>query len=295
MKREPEENHLSRNTGFISKTQQDKLGNSTIAIAGVGGVGGRIAVELTRLGVGHLKIADPEVFSISNLNRQEGSYQSTIGKSKADTIAKLCRDINPKIKLDLLEIGINDSNIRDFVSGSDLIIEAIDFKLPQLGIQLARLARDKKIALVMGVEIGFGATVTWFDPVGYAYERYLGLSKDINLEQFNSGNAKVNLWRWLPHIPSYGDLQVLRAVSDGSIEAPAIAPAVDLCASMTATLVLGLLVGFKVQPPAPAVLHIDVKERTSRLIRWPFLHHHATLFKALLLNALRLHDPMDLG
>src|ERR1700751_233290 len=91
------EHRLTRNAGFISPGQQAKLAAATVAIEGLGGVGGRIAVELTRLGVGSLRIADPDTFTVTNLNRQEGSAESTLGKSKAEVIASLCRDINPHI------------------------------------------------------------------------------------------------------------------------------------------------------------------------------------------------------
>lgn len=48
----------ARNIGIFTEAEQDKLRHSTIAIAGVGGVGGLLAERLIRLGVGRLKITD---------------------------------------------------------------------------------------------------------------------------------------------------------------------------------------------------------------------------------------------
>ena len=53
---------FSRNIGFFTESEQEKLRRSTIGIAGMGGVGGLLAERLTRLGIGQLKILDPGDF-----------------------------------------------------------------------------------------------------------------------------------------------------------------------------------------------------------------------------------------
>jgi molybdopterin/thiamine biosynthesis adenylyltransferase len=53
--------------GVDAKQQQisqDKLSNSVVGIAGAGGIGGMLAMQLIRLGVRHIKLADPDVFDI---------------------------------------------------------------------------------------------------------------------------------------------------------------------------------------------------------------------------------------
>lgn len=287
------EERLSRNGGFVSTEQQAKLAASCVCIAGAGGVGGRLAIELARLGVGALRLADPDIFSVTNLNRQEGCFTSTIGKFKAQVIGGMCKDINPKIDIEIFTEGVTEQNIVGFCAPADLIIEATDFTLPQIGVMIARAARQKNIALVMGIELGFGATVTWFEPGGYSYERYLGLPAGVTLSDLKNRRHTVAMARWLPRLPSYGDLKVLKAVSNGTIEAPAIAPAVDLCAGMAATLILGLLTGYPVQPPAPCVFVFDAKEGESRLIRHPRISHNLTLVRLLAKNFLGIHDPMS--
>ena len=53
---------FSRNIGVFSESEQEKLRHSTIAISGVGGVGGLLAERLVRLGIGRIKITDPGNF-----------------------------------------------------------------------------------------------------------------------------------------------------------------------------------------------------------------------------------------
>jgi tRNA A37 threonylcarbamoyladenosine dehydratase len=55
-----------RNVGFLTESEQDAIGRSTVAIAGMGGVGGLLAERLARLGVGQMKITDPGDFEHSN-------------------------------------------------------------------------------------------------------------------------------------------------------------------------------------------------------------------------------------
>lgn len=40
--------------------------------------------RLARLGVLHLRIADPDTFEFSNINRQLGAGLGTVGKNKAE-------------------------------------------------------------------------------------------------------------------------------------------------------------------------------------------------------------------
>lgn len=291
-KTERSDERFARNAGFINGSQQASLAEARIVIAGVGGVGGRVATELIRLGCLKLRLADPDIFSITNLNRQEGSFESTIGRPKAEVIAALCRDINPAASIEVFPAGVDQSNVDEFLSDATLLVEATDFMLPYLGVMLARKARAQNIPVLMGVEIGFGATLTWFKPNGYTYERYFGLPADVSLAELEAERVTVNISRWLPHVPSYGDMSVLQRVSSGKIDVPAIAPAVDICAALITTQVMALLSGSAVLPAAPSVFHFDAKEHKSRVIRFRWLHHRWSLMVMMINNMIGHHDTM---
>ena len=47
------------------------LSHSSVAIAGLGGLGSNIAMYLARAGVGHLHLVDFDKVDITNLNRQQ--------------------------------------------------------------------------------------------------------------------------------------------------------------------------------------------------------------------------------
>ncbi len=74
---------FARNLGFISQAEQDKLSETSVAIAGAGGDGGELAVLLARMGFGEIRLADPDPFEIENINRQAVCTTRTVGMNKA--------------------------------------------------------------------------------------------------------------------------------------------------------------------------------------------------------------------
>ena len=77
-----------KNLGSISNKEQKKLAESTVAVIGVGGLGGHVSHLLSRIGIGCLKIVDFDFFDESNLNRQFLSKTTTIGKQKVVVVGK---------------------------------------------------------------------------------------------------------------------------------------------------------------------------------------------------------------
>lgn len=79
----------------FSELQMQKLQQSHVLIAGVGGVGGFVAEALARAGVGKLTLADHDVVSGSNANRQIVALNSTVGQLKTSVMKQRIEDINP--------------------------------------------------------------------------------------------------------------------------------------------------------------------------------------------------------
>ena len=94
-----------RNIGFVTPDEQARLRGLVVAVAGCGGVGAPAAHYLARLGVGELRLADPEDFEASNINRQFAAYVDTIGVNKAEAVAAELRRINPAPEAALLHGG----------------------------------------------------------------------------------------------------------------------------------------------------------------------------------------------
>lgn len=114
---------FSRNKLFWGEENQNLLSLKHVAVFGLGGVGGFCAEALVRAGIGSLTIIDFDNVSVSNINRQLVALQSTVGQNKAMLFEKRLKDINPNIKLNVID---------DFYTGNldlsniDFVADAID-------------------------------------------------------------------------------------------------------------------------------------------------------------------------
>lgn len=105
----------------------ERLRSARVLVAGLGGVGSFVAEALARAGVGDLTLADHDVVSASNLNRQLVALESTLGLPKAQVMASRIRDINPECKLRLLESFLEPDAMTGVLSGGfDHVVDAID-------------------------------------------------------------------------------------------------------------------------------------------------------------------------
>lgn len=144
---------IDRNAGIISEEQQKKLKDSCVAIFGVGGLGGVIAEILCRSGVGHLKIIEPDVFEVTNLNRHVFCNSKTIGKKKIDVIEKYLKDIYSRIKVDKY-LSENPENIGDILQDVDVVVLSVD--KVKACIPISREAKKRGIPLVEGWALPYG-------------------------------------------------------------------------------------------------------------------------------------------
>lgn len=104
----------------------NKLKNATVAVVGIGGVGGFAALTLARSGVGTIIIEDNDVVEASNINRQVVADTSTIGKYKVDVMEDIIKKINPDCKVIKLKEFLDKDNLSLFSYNIDYVIDAID-------------------------------------------------------------------------------------------------------------------------------------------------------------------------
>jgi len=152
---------LERTSKYFSPEEINRVTESTFAICGMGGVGS-ITVELfARWGIKRFKLLDKDKYEYSNLNRQLFAKSDTIGRGKVDVAAERIRDINPFVeKIDTFQVRIDNQNVKEFVSGSDIIIQTGDS--PSCKI-IYEEARKQKVPLVNGYCYPVGAYVQVYD------------------------------------------------------------------------------------------------------------------------------------
>lgn len=112
---------------LITSEGLNTLQNNTVAVVGIGGVGGVAAEALVRSGIGTLIIQDYDIVDITNINRQIIAEQKTIGKLKVDVLEEKLRGINPKCKIiKIADKYTQESEMNLFKYKIDFLIDAID-------------------------------------------------------------------------------------------------------------------------------------------------------------------------
>lgn len=90
---------FSRTAALLGEDALLKLNQSTVAVFGLGGVGGQVVESLARAGIGTLILIDHDTVSESNLNRQVIALQSTIGRKKTAVMKERILNINPSARV----------------------------------------------------------------------------------------------------------------------------------------------------------------------------------------------------
>jgi sulfur carrier protein ThiS adenylyltransferase len=101
------------------------MNTQKIGIAGVGGIGSNVAVNLVRSGIGSLKIVDFDRVDAGNLNRQF-YFADQIGQFKTEALAHNLRRIRPDLRLETVTARIDSGNCRAIFADCDLIVEGFD-------------------------------------------------------------------------------------------------------------------------------------------------------------------------
>jgi molybdopterin/thiamine biosynthesis adenylyltransferase len=151
-----------RNRASISMQDQIKLAESRIAVVGSGGLGGHVILLLARIGIGHLRIIDGDVFDETNLNRQPLSNTETINKAKPKVAADVVNLINPSIEVSIITDKLNVANAEHILSEVDVIVDALDNMDDRLMVE--KVAKRNRIPFVHGAVAGFEGQVTTVFP-----------------------------------------------------------------------------------------------------------------------------------
>lgn len=171
---------FSRNLGLVTVDEQERLRQTCVAIAGMGGVGGVHLVTLARLGVGAFHLADMDCFEMANFNRQYGATLGTIDRSKVDVMSEIVKEINPDVKLTCFPVGLTLDNSREFVHGSHLVLDGIDFFAIEARRTLFQAARQAGLYALTAGPLGFGSTLHVVSPHGMSFDEYFDLNDQMS-------------------------------------------------------------------------------------------------------------------
>ncbi len=143
---------MERTSLLLGEEKLERLQQAHVLVVGLGGVGAYAAEMLVRAGVGRMTIADADVVSLSNINRQLVALHSTIGRLKADILAERLRDIAPDLQLTVVAKYIHDEETNTLLDAApyDYVVDAIDTLSPKLALIKGTLDRGYAVVSSMG-------------------------------------------------------------------------------------------------------------------------------------------------
>jgi molybdopterin/thiamine biosynthesis adenylyltransferase len=124
---------VDRNLGWLGDTpeeqraRQERMRDAVVGIVGTGGIGGAVALRLVRMGFRNLKLADPDHFDVTNIQRQVGADLAHVGQNKAEVVAEMAFDLTRDVNIDVFPAGINPDTAEDFVDGCDYVMDQMEF------------------------------------------------------------------------------------------------------------------------------------------------------------------------
>ena len=101
------------------------LKTKKVGIAGCGGLGSNCAVALVRAGVGTLVLADFDIVTRSNLNRQY-YFMDQVGMKKTEALRENILRINPNVTIEAHDLRLTRENAAVIFKGCEVVVEAFD-------------------------------------------------------------------------------------------------------------------------------------------------------------------------
>ena len=186
------ESIFDRTEKLIGADKVELLKGKTVAVFGLGGVGGYVCEALARAGVGHLVLIDKDEVNITNINRQIVALHSTIGMKKTDAFAKRLRDINPDIKLTLHDCFFlpENSSIIDFRE-LDYVADCVDTVTAK--IEIIQKSKEAGVPVISSMGTGNKLDPEQFQIADISKTEVCPLAKVMRRELKERGIKKVKV------------------------------------------------------------------------------------------------------
>ncbi len=175
---------FSRNIGLLTRQDQDRLAETTVAIPGLGGVGGVHLITLVRTGFGRFHISDFDTYEAANINRQFGARVPEFGRPKIEVMKEQALSINPFLEIKEFPEGINETTIDDFLDGVQVVMDGLDFFAFDTRRILFNRAREKGIYVITAGPMGFSSALLIFSPhEGMGFDEYFNVVENMADEE----------------------------------------------------------------------------------------------------------------
>lgn len=233
----------------------DSLQQTTVLVAGLGG-GSNIAELLARKGIGHLLIADPDVYEAHNI-RQRGHAVSTLGRRKTAVMYERLRDIYPDLTVTPVYEGVTLGNVRELVAQADYVVDMIDFSALHEKAALYRVSRALGKVVLTAPSVVNGGVLFIFPPEGMSFEEFFGYEDGLPMHELGPRVMR----RIIPRYPAEAPEPLYQAAARGERSIPLDAVGVDQAAVLAVAAIENLVLGrWERVVLVPQGIHVDASD-----------------------------------
>lgn len=145
----------------IGAAGQARLGEASVLVVGLGGLGSAASMYLAAAGVGRLVLNDCDVVDPTNLQRQLLYRDADVGQRKVDTAAAALSVVNPGIQLVCHDARLDAAALGNIIAGADVVLDCSDNFGTRFSLNNACVAA--RTPLVSGAAVRLGGQVASFD------------------------------------------------------------------------------------------------------------------------------------
>jgi bacteriocin biosynthesis cyclodehydratase domain-containing protein len=113
---------------------QRRLGDASVCVLGLGGLGGMASMVLTACGVGHIVGVDGDQVEVSNLARQLMFGEADLGRSKVRVTAWRLQALRSDVEFRGVETMLDSPEaVAEVIAGADAVVAAVDWPAGKIG------------------------------------------------------------------------------------------------------------------------------------------------------------------
>ena len=154
-------NRYERNYISLTAKDQQALIKARVGIVGCGGLGGYIAEELARLGVGALVLIDGDTIEVSNLNRQIMTHEKNLGQYKVEAAKERLAIVNSQTTVEGIPHYFSQEEGANLLNETDLVFDGLDSAVVR--IKLEATCHE------LGKPLVFASIAGWFGLLGCSF------------------------------------------------------------------------------------------------------------------------------
>jgi hypothetical protein len=123
----------SRTAGALGEDVVRRLRKSTVTLVAAGRNGSALALQFAALGVRRLRIIDPDILALENLDAMPGLAARDVGWLKLTALGRRLRQFRPDLKLSLLPKPVTDAEaVKLLHERTDVLVTAVGNDTPRL-------------------------------------------------------------------------------------------------------------------------------------------------------------------